>query len=657
MCGIAGFLDLRTETEAGMGVALARRMADRIIHRGPDDSGVWSDASIGIFLAHRRLSILDLSPAGHQPMVSASGRFVVVFNGEIYNHADIRKDLETEFRVPEWRGHSDTEVMLTAFEHYGLHGSLRRFVGMFAMAVWDREARELIMVRDRVGEKPLYFGRFGDIVVFGSELKALRAHSAFTGEIDREALTLLLRYGYVPARCSIYRGLAKVSPGTLVRFRVGGAEPIVESFWSACDVATAGRRDPWRGSDAEATEELERLLKQAVGLQLQADVPVGAFLSGGIDSSLVVALAQTQSPCPVRTFSIGFREEAYNEAQYGKAVAHHLGTDHTELYVSPAEAIAAIPSLPKIYDEPFSDPSQIPTFLVSRLAREHVTVSLSGDGGDELFAGYTRYVMGAKLWHAVSLLPRSLREILAAGLTSQSPQAWNRVARSLRSLIPKRARYANIGDKLHKLGRLLKVKPADVYPELMSHWSSPADVVVGAREPSAHLTLGDGQPEFNNFVERGAWLDLVGYLPDDILVKVDRASMAVSLESRIPMLDHRVVEFAWRLPLRMKLRNGEAKWLPRQVLYKHVPKSLLDRPKMGFGIPLESWLRGPLREWAESLISDARLKREGYFNPAPIREKWTEHLSGERNWHYSLWNVLMFQAWLECQENGQSAAR
>jgi asparagine synthase (glutamine-hydrolysing) len=655
MCGIAGFLDLRTETEAETGEVLARRMADRIVHRGPDDSGVWSDASTGIFLAHRRLSILDLSPAGHQPMVSASGRFVTVFNGEIYNHADIRKDLETTFCVREWRGHSDTEVMLAAFEHYGLPGSLRRFVGMFAMAVWDRETRELILVRDRVGEKPLYFGRFGDIIVFGSELKALRAHSAFTGEVDREALTLLLRYSYIPARYSIYRGVAKVSAGTLVRFRTDG-EPLVEPFWSAWDVATAGQRDPWRGSDAEATEELERLLRQSVGLQLQADVPVGAFLSGGIDSSLVVALAQTQSPRPIRTFSIGFKEEAYNEAQYGKTVAHHLGTDHTELYVSPAEAIAAIPCLPKIYDEPFSDPSQIPTFLVSRLARENVTVSLSGDGGDELFAGYTRYVMGAKLWHAVSLLPRSLREILATGLTSLSPQTWNRLARSLRSLVPKRARYANMGDKLHKLARVLKVNPEDIYRELMSHWSSPSDIVLGAQDPSTGLMFGRGQPALRNFVERGAWLDLVGYLPDDILVKVDRASMAVSLESRIPMLDHRVVEFAWRLPLRMKLRNGEAKWLLRQVLYRHVPKSLLDRPKMGFGIPIDSWLRGPLREWAESLISESRLRREGYLDPAPIRKKWTEHLSGERNWHYSLWNVLMFQAWLECKENGQSAA-
>jgi asparagine synthase (glutamine-hydrolysing) len=629
-------------------------MADRIIHRGPDDSGVWSDASSGIFLAHRRLSILDLSPAGHQPMVSASGRFIVVFNGEIYNHADIRKDLETKSRVHAWRGHSDTEVMLAAFEHFGLPKSLRRFVGMFAMAVWDREARELILVRDRVGEKPLYFGRFGDIVLFGSELKALRAHPAFTGEIDREALTFLLRYGYIPARYSIYRGVAKVPPGTLARIRAG-REPSVEPFWSASAVATAGRREPWRGSDAEAMEELERLLRQSVGLQLQADVPVGAFLSGGIDSSLVVALAQSQSRRPVRTFSIGFKEEAYNEAQHGKAVARHLGTDHTELYVSPAEAIAVIPDLPKIYDEPFADPSQIPTFLVSRLARASVTVSLSGDGGDELFAGYTRYVMGAKLWRAVSLVPGWLRAILAAGLTFPSPQAWNRAAETLRYLVPQRTRYANMGDKLHKFARVIKASPADVYREIMSHWSSPAEVVVGAGE-LADSTPVEGEPALSTFVERGTWLDLIGYLPDDILVKVDRASMAVSLESRIPMLDHRVVEFAWRLPLSMKVRNGEAKWLPRQVLYRHVPKSLLDRPKMGFGIPLDSWLRGPLREWAESLIGESRLRREGYFDPIPIRKKWTEHLSGERNWHYSLWNVLMFQAWLECQGNLPSAA-
>lgn len=656
MCGIAGFVDQTVSTEAVVGEALARRMADQITHRGPDDSGVWGDAAAGIFLAHRRLSILDLSPAGHQPMVSVSGRYVIVFNGEIYNHFELRETLEREGDAPSWRGHSDTEVMLAAFERYGLRGALDRFVGMFAIALWDRQDRELILVRDRVGEKPIYWGRFSDVIVFGSELKALRAYPTFKTEIDRDALTLLLRHNYIPAPYSIYRGVSKVDPGTLVRFPSGGAKPIVESYWSAREVAVAGQEEPWRGSDAEAVAELERLISQSVGLQLEADVPVGAFLSGGIDSSLVVALAQTRSNRPVRTFSIGFEEEGYNEAQHANAVARHLATDHTELYVSSAEAMAVIPRLPQIYDEPFADSSQIPTFLVSQLARKHVTVSLSGDGGDELFAGYTRYLMGDKLWRVISVLPGFSRGILAAGLTSLSPGSWNRIAKPLLALAPKRLRYANMGDKLYKLAGMLHASPGETYRDLVSHWNVPSSVVLGAREPPTRLTLTDGQPTFKSFVERGAWLDLVSYLPDDILVKVDRAAMAVSLESRIPLLDHRIIEFAWRLPLNMKMRDGEAKWLLRQVLYRHVPKTLLNRPKMGFGIPLDSWLRGPLRDWAEALLDELRLTREGYFDPAPIRKKWTEHLSGERNWHYWLWDVLMFQAWLECQEDGQGVA-
>jgi len=656
MCGITGFFDLRAMTDSDTGAALTQRMADRIIHRGPDDSGVWADTAAGIFLAHRRLSILDLSPAGHQPMVSATGRFVMVFNGEIYNHLEIRETLKREGASPSWRGHSDTEVMLAAFERYGLRGALDRFVGMFAIALWDRQERELILVRDRVGEKPLYWGRFSDVIVFGSELKTLRAHPSFKTEIDRDALTLLLRHNYIPAPYSIYRGVRKIDPGTLLRFPSGGAKAIIESYWSARDVAVAGQGEPWRGSDAEAVVELERLISQSVGLQLEADVPVGAFLSGGIDSSLIVAIAQTRSARPVRTFSIGFVEEGYNEAQHAHAVARHLATDHTELYVSSAEAMSVIPRLPQIYDEPFADSSQIPTFLVSQLARKHVTVSLSGDGGDELFAGYTRYLIGDKLWRVISVLPGFSRGILATGLTSLSPGGWNQFARPLLALVPKRLRYPNVGDKLYKLAGMLHASPGEIYRDLVSHWNSPSSIVLGTHEPPTRLTRPDGQPTFKTFAERGAWLDLVSYLPDDILVKVDRAAMAVSLESRIPLLDHRVIEFAWRLPFNMKLRNGGAKWLLRQVLYRHVPKALLDRPKMGFGIPIDSWLRGPLREWAESLISEPRLRREGYFDPAPIREKWTEHLSGERNWHYSLWSVLMFQAWLECQENGQSAA-
>lgn len=652
MCGIAGFLDFQARSNSESGAAQARRMAQEISHRGPDDSGVWGEGAAGVFLAHRRLSILDLSPTGHQPMVSASGRYVVAFNGEIYNHAELRQELAAAGAAPAWRGHSDTEVMLAAIERHGLRGALDRMVGMFAIGLWDRSERELTLVRDRLGEKPLYWGRFGDTVIFGSQLNALRAHSAFVGEIDRDALTLLLRYGYIPAPYSIYRGVRKPDPGTLVRFRSAGTEPVVTRYWSAQDVAIAGRDQPWKGSDAEAIAELERLISESVGLQLAADVPVGAFLSGGIDSSLVVALAQARSTRPIKTFSIGFNAAAYDEAQHAMAVARHLGTDHTELYVSSAEAMEVIPRLPRIFDEPFSDPSQIPTFLVAQLARKDVTVSLSGDGGDELFAGYTRYLMGAKIAHAASVLPQWFRRMLAAGLVSQSPDRWNRLAAPVLSLAPGRLRYANAGDKLHKLAGSLNAGPADVYRELMSHWNAPSSVVLGAREPPTSLTRAQDRAGFKNFIERGAWIDMVSYLPDDILAKLDRAAMAVSLESRIPLLDHRIVEFAWRLPVSMKVRDGQGKWLLRQVLYRHVPRSLLDRPKMGFGIPIDSWLRGPLRDWAEELLGESRLRQEGHFDPEPIRQKWSEHLSGRRNWHQSLWNVLMFQAWLECRRDG-----
>jgi asparagine synthase (glutamine-hydrolysing) len=651
MCGITGFIDIQRRTATEAGNSIAHRMADQIVHRGPDDFGVWSDPEVGVFLAHRRLSIVDLSPAGHQPMVSFSGRHVMAFNGEVYNHAELRQDLETHRCAPAWRGRSDTEVILAAIEQWGLRTALNRFVGMFAIALWDRRDRELVLVRDRVGEKPLYWGHAGTAVLFGSELKALRAHPAFKAEVDRDALALFLRYSYIPAPYSIYRGVRKIEAGTLVRIRLGDADPIKETYWSARDVATFGQREPWRGNDADGVAELERLINQSVALQLVADVPVGAFLSGGIDSSVVVALAQTQSSHPINTFSIGFDEKEYNEAHHAKAIAHHLGTNHTELYVSGKEAMSVISKLPNLYDEPFADSSQIPTFLVAELARKQVVVSLSGDGGDELFAGYTRYLMGNRLSLLETRLPQFVRRTLAAGMLAISPQGWNQILAPLLLLIPKNIRYANLGDKLHRLAGVVHENSGDIYRNLVSHWTSPARVVINANEPETLLTRANVQPDFKSFVERGAWLDFVSYLPDDVLAKLDRAAMAVSLESRVPLLDHRVIEFAWHLPLSMKLRNGTGKWLLREVLYRHVPRKLLERPKTGFGIPLDSWLRGPLREWAEALLDETRLKREGFFYPEPIRHKWQEHLSGKRSWHHCLWNVLMFQAWLESQKS------
>lgn len=643
MCGLAGFFSSARLAENT--AVVARRMSDAIIHRGPDDSGVWIDEAAGIALAHRRLSILDLSPAGHQPMASPSGRYVIVFNGEIYNHLDLRAALSSI----TWHGHSDTETLLAAFEAWGIEATLKKCVGMFALALWDRETRTLTLARDRMGEKPLYYGWQGNVFLFGSELKALRAHPAFCGEIDRDVLALYLRHNYVPAPYSMYRGIAKLPPGSWLTLTAGasiGASPTPTFYWRARDAAQAGvRRDL---NDETAINELDTLLRHAVGGQMVADVPLGAFLSGGIDSSTVVALMQAQSERPVQTFTIGFHEAGYNEAEHAHAVAAHLGTEHTELYVTAEQAMAVIPRLPALYDEPFADSSQIPTFLVSELARRHVTVSLSGDGGDELFGGYNRYIWASRIWRSLSWAPRPLRAALAGVLTSLPPAAWNGVFSGLSIFLPRRWQYANPGDKLHKLAGILAVhSPEEIYLALVSHWHQPASIVIGATEPATALTDARQWAAVPDFESRMMYLDQMTYLPDDILAKVDRAAMGVSLETRVPLIDHRVVEFAWQLPLSMKIRPGQTKWLLRQVLYRYVPRELIERPKMGFGIPLDAWLRGPLRDWAESLLDEAKLRQEGYFHPAPIRQKWAEHLSGRRNWAYYLWDVLMFQAWLE----------
>lgn len=638
MCGIAGFWGVAPVP------AIAERMARRIETRGPDDAGVWTDDSAGVALAHRRLSVLDLSPAGHQPMHSPCSRYVLIYNGEIYNHQDLRKDLECEGGAFDWRGHSDSETLLAALRHWGVQGTLERVNGMFAFALWDAAERTLFLARDRMGEKPLYYGRSGDAFLFGSELKALAVHPDWQGEVDRDALALYMRHNYVPAPWSIYRGIAKLPPAHFVAVREGGrdmGEPVC--YWDLHRVAEQGVAAAAGESEA-LTEELDKLLLDAVGRRMAADVSLGAFLSGGYDSTTVVALMQAQSERPVKTFSIGFYESGYNEAQHAKAVAEYLGTDHTELYVTPEEAMAVIPRLPEIHDEPFSDSSQIPTFLVSQLARQHVTVSLSGDGGDELFWGYSRYVLGDRIWSKLRLLPWPLRGLLAGMLNRVPGYALDVMQRRL----PRRFQISNLADRLPKLAEILAHQDApSFYRSLVSHAKDPNQLVLDANEPDTILGRTDRLPRLPSLREQMMYLDMMTYLPDDILTKVDRASMAVSLEARIPLLDHRVVEFAWRVPTKYKYRNGEGKWLLRQVLYRYVPQSLMDRPKMGFGVPIEHWLRDPLREWAEELLDEKRLRDEGFFDPAPIRRMWEEHVSGKRRWHYYLWDVLMFQAWWE----------
>jgi asparagine synthase (glutamine-hydrolysing) len=646
MCGIAGLLDVGAVP--GARADLARRMGDRLAHRGPDDAGVWADDEAGVALAHRRLAILDLTPAGHQPMASACGRHVLTFNGEIYNHLELRTELERAGAAPPWRGHADTETLLAAFSAWGIEATLKKSVGMFALAVWDRDRRTLTLARDRLGEKPLYYGWLRGTFLFASELKALRAWPGFDAEIDRGALALFLRHNCIPAPHTVYRGISKLMPGTALTVAASGERKQPVAYWSVREVAERGLADPFRGDEAEAADELERLLGRSVAGQMVADVPLGAFLSGGIDSSTVVALMRAHAGQPVRTFTIGFAESGYNEAPEAAAVAAHLGTRHTELYVSPAEAMAVIPRLPTLYDEPFADSSQIPTFLVSQLARRQVSVSLSGDGGDELFGGYNRHFWAAQLWRRAGYLPRPLRGILATAVEALSPAAWDGLFARLGRFLPSPLRQRNPGDKLHKLAEVLAARgPEEIYLDLVSHWKSPLEVARAASEPPTLLTDPAALARLENFESRMMYLDMVTYLPDDILTKVDRAAMGVSLETRVPMLDHRVVEFAWRLPLSMKIRGAQGKWLLRQVLHRHVPAALVERPKAGFGLPVGDWLRGPLRDWAEALLDEGRLAREGFFHPRPIRALWTEHLNGRRNAAYHLWDILMFQAWLE----------
>jgi len=638
MCGIAGFW-LRTET-GNEPADLLERMGNTLAHRGPDDSGIFFDKNAGLGLSFRRLSILDLTAEGRQPMISASGRYTIIFNGEVYNHEAIRAELGPQ----QWRGHSDTEVMLAAIERWGLEAAVRRFVGMFAFALWDSFERRLHLVRDRIGIKPLYYGHVEGSFVFASELKALRVLPGFQAAIDRDSLAAYMRYAYVPAPHSIYKGIHKLPPGHILTLSSNEASPVLSAYWSAAEAARNGVESRLRGGDEEILEQLHEKLADAVRLRMIADVPLGAFLSGGIDSSTVVALMQSQSPGPVKTFTIGFHEDQYNEATHARKIAEHLGTEHTEFFVTPQDALNVVPLLPSMYDEPFADSSQIPTHLVSKLARGHVTVALSGDGGDELFCGYPRYDFVHSLWNAVRRVPGPIARSAAKAMHLVPTALINNTAGRLP--LPRRLRQAP-GEKLHRLADHLSAQdPAEIYLRAITMWSDPSSVVLNSHEHDSVFRAIRKFAEMPDIREMAMLTDLTNYLPDDILTKVDRASMAIGLEARVPLLDHRVVEFAWRLPLHFKVRNGKTKWALRQLLYQHVPAELVERPKMGFGVPIDLWLRGPLREWAEDMLATETLGRHGLFSVEPIRKKWREHVSGARDWHYLLWPVLMFQAWM-----------
>jgi asparagine synthase (glutamine-hydrolysing) len=631
MCGITGFIDLTRSASADELRAVVTRMADAIRHRGPDDAGAWVDPAVGVALGHRRLSILDLSPAGHQPMASHDGRFWIAYNGEIYNHLELRRDLIA--RGVQFRGTSDTETLVAAFSAWGIRPTIERCRGIFAIAVYDTQQRELTLVRDHLGIKPLFFGRQGDVILFGSELKAIRQHPAFRGEIDRNVIPQFLRHNYVPGPYCIYRGLQKLPAGTLCTIRLNDPQLTPQPYWLFTEHALRGAAEPLRDDPAVIADVLHDELSRAVGEQMLSDVPLGAFLSGGIDSSLVVSLMQSQSPRPVKTFSIGFDLDDYNEAPFAMAVARHLRTDHTECYVTAPQARDVIPLLPTMYDEPFADSSQIPTFLVCQLARQHVTVSLSGDGGDELFCGYFRY-FAALFGTRGGRIPAIVR------------QPMSLAARGLARCLP--------GGKWKKFCQRAGSFLGDSDPDLrylrgMSHWPLTEEIVRAAVPVPTTFGDKDSWPKFPERQQRWQWLDTLNYLPDDILTKVDRASMAVALEARVPLLDPRVVELAWRIPHDQKARSWTGKRILRDLLARHVPRPLFERPKKGFGVPIAEWLRGPLRDWAEALLSEQRLNADGYFHAELIRRRWAEHQSGRIDWAYLLWDVLMFQAWLNAR--------
>ena len=648
MCGIVGFYS----KSLSMYNDVINKMNFAIHHRGPDSSGTWFDKSCGVAFGHQRLSIIDLTKAGNQPMISNSGRFVLTFNGEIYNHLEIRKELENKSSSVKWRGRSDTETLIEGIDFWGIENILKKIEGMFAFGLWDKKKRCLTLARDRIGEKPLYFGWQGkgvnQVFLFGSELKALKVHTEFKEEINRDAISLQLRHSCIPAPYSIYKDINKLLPGHYLQLNESdlkrGLLPSPKMYWSLIDSAINGNNNPIELGEKDIQNELEKRLKFSVKKQMISDVPLGAFLSGGIDSSIVTALMQSQSIKPIKTFTIGFNENDLSEAQFSKKIANHLGTEHTELYISPKQAMEVIPKLPYIYDEPFSDSSQIPTILVSQIAKKHVKVVLSGDGGDELFCGYNRYILSKKFSNLFTLMPLPFRKIISSSLKLISPLNWNKISKFL----PSAYQHSEFGNKIYKGANALEAKTVyELYNILCSSWQNPNSIVKNSQEPLTFLSKSKSQlGELNNQQIMMA-LDYLTYLPNDILVKVDRASMASSLETRVPLLDHKLIEYAWQIPQSLKLRNGSGKWILKKILNKYVPNKLTERPKMGFGIPIESWLRGPLKDWAEDLLDEKRLQEEGYFNSKLIREKWTEHLGGKKNWHNQLWDILMFQAWKE----------
>ena len=642
MCGITGFID-GNAGRRGDPSAIVDRMTDALAHRGPDGRGIWTDAEAGVALGHRRLAIVDLSDAGRQPMVSACGRFVITYNGEIYNAPALGRELADRGR--RFRGHSDTEILLEACAEWGVEEAVGRCVGMFAFALWDRSERRLVLVRDRLGIKPLYWGRFGELFVFGSELKALTAHPGWTPAIAPPAVAAFLRHGFVPGPASIYSDVHKLLPGHMLILPWRGG-PAISCYWNVADVAAAGLGQMRHGSDPELTDALQEQLREAVSGRLMADVPVGALLSGGIDSSLVAAVMQEQSHRPVTTFSIGFADRAFDEAPAARAVAAHLGTDHHELYVGPQDAENIIPELATWYDEPFADSSQIPTGLVARLASGHLKVALSGDGGDEGFAGYNRYTWAIRAWKAGRNLPPALRRLVAGSLTSVPPGAWDATAR----IATPRRRLPQLGKKVAKAAALMTAEDAGcAYQSIIAYWDDPASATSGvsadAGSATDKATWQDLEKRFPDLVSRFQVRDMTLGLPDDMLTKVDRASMATGLEVRVPLLDHRLVAFAWTLPPAAKIRDGVGKWALRQVLERYVPANLFERPKAGFSVPIAQWLRGPLRDWAGELLDEKRLRSEGLLNADIVRRRWEEHLSGRRNHDAALWAVVTLQAW------------